>query len=238
MLFADDAAIYFEGSDWDSVFNAAKIDISIIKKWFDQNVLTVNVTKTKFLPISLRDQGGTANRGITLHTCGDVQSDTCGCSDIERVNTFKYLGVMFDCKLTWEPHVKYINAKLRKMIYVFNQLRQILNLTDLMTLYYAYVQSILEGGIISWGGAYKTTLQPLIVTQKAIIKAALGRRRQYPTDDLFNEFRVLDIRQLFVRTVLNYIYVHKEQIFDNVNHGHATRIATTLGIRMPRLTRT
>ena len=237
-LFADDAAICFQGSDWDTVFDTAKRDIAIIKKWFDQNVLTVNVAKTKFMPLSLRDRGGTLNNVIPLHSCGDFDSDTCNCTEIGRVDAFKYLGIYIDSKITWTTHIQYINKKLRKMIYVFSQLRQFLNLKELTTIYYAYVQSILEGGIITWGGAYKSTLQPLIITQKAIIKAAIGRRRRYSTESMFNEFKVLDVRQLFVRTVLTYIYNHAEQLFDNVTHDHATRNARTLGIRMPRLSRT
>ena len=124
------------------------------------------------------------------------------------------------------------------MIYVFSQLRHFLNITELTTIYYAYVQSILEGGIITWGGAYKSTLQPIIVTQKAIIKAALGRCRRYSTQSLFDEFKVLDVRQLFVRTILTYIYNHAGLLFENVTHEHATRNATALGIRTPRLSRT
>src|SRR5436190_12382610 len=121
------------------------------------------------------------------------------------------------------------------MIYVFNQLRNILNVKELLTTYYAYVQSILEGGIIAWGGAYKSTIEPLVITQKAIMKAALGRSRRYSTDALFDEFRVFDIRQLFIRTVLTYVYRHAGQLFDNVTFTYATRNATTIGIRVPRL---
>src|SRR5436190_7347249 len=159
---------------------------------------------------------GTLNNAIVLHAYGDAQSNNCNCNKIERVDSIKYLGVLFDVKMTWAQHIKYINKKLRKMIYVFSQLRNILNKQELLMTYYAYVQSILERGTITWGGAYKTTIEPLFITQKAIIKAALGRRRRYSTDALFDEFRVLDIRQLFIRTVLTYVYRRAGQLFDNV----------------------
>lgn len=47
-------------------------------------------------------------------------------------------------------------------------------------LHCAYVQSILEGVIIAWGGTYKTNLRSLLITQKVIIKGALkeGLRHQ------------------------------------------------------------
>ena len=113
-----------------------------------------------------------------------------------------------------------------------------MNLKELTTTYFAYVQSILEGGIITWGSSYKSNLHPLVITQKSIIKAALGKCRRYSSDALFDEFRVLDIRQLFVRTVLTYLHRHTGQMFDNVTHNYGTRSATTLGIQTPRLVRT
>jgi hypothetical protein len=38
--------------------------------------------------------------------------------------------------------------------------------------YYAYAQSLLDGGIIMRGAAYRSILNPLFITQKYILKAA------------------------------------------------------------------
>lgn len=51
-----------------------------------------------------------------------------------------------------------------------------------------------------WGAAYKTNLNPLFTTQKAILKAAWGRR--HSSEALFAETGVLDVRQLFVRVLM------------------------------------
>ena len=65
-LFADDCLVFFEGDDWDAVFETAMRDIAKIRKWFDQNSLTVNVNKSKFMAMSLRDRGGTPINTLTL----------------------------------------------------------------------------------------------------------------------------------------------------------------------------
>jgi hypothetical protein len=202
------------------------------------NILTLNISKTKFMPISLRDRGGTLRDRLPIHTCGDVGSESCGCQSVERVDTFKYLGVVLDSKLNWHAHVKYLNKKLRKCIFAFRQLGYILNLKELKMSYYAYVQSLLEGGIIAWGGAAGSTLQPLAVTQKAIMKAALGRCRRYPSEALYNDFDVLDIRQLFVKTLLTHMYKHPELLSHNINHLYETRQVLGAGIQVPRLVKT
>lgn len=52
-LFADDTALVSYGRTWDETFYQASSDLSKLKKWMDQNTLTVNVLKTKALPIFL-----------------------------------------------------------------------------------------------------------------------------------------------------------------------------------------
>ena len=146
---------------------------------------------------------------------------------------------MIDNRLHWSTHINYINGKLRKIIYAFYQLRGILNVTEIKIVYFAFVQSILEHGIIAWGCAFKSILNKLFITQKSIIKAGIGRGRRYPTDALFNEFKVFDIRQLYIRTLATYIFKHSHEHFEKVSHEYPTRSAMgSAGIRVPKLVKT
>ena len=52
-------------------------------------------------------------------------------------------------------------------------------------------------GILGWGACGKTTLQKVNVVQKAIIRIMLRKPRRYPSDDLFLEAQLLDLRQLY-----------------------------------------
>lgn len=155
-MFADDTAIIFSGQNWDEVFQTASRDMSLIKKWFDQNVLTMNISKTKCLPIALR-RGAEPPAGlrVVVHACGDTANTACACLAIERVDSYKYLGVVMDSQLRWEKHVTLIKIKIRKMIYVFYQLANILNGKEFKIVYCAYVQSVLQYGIIAWGEPLK-----------------------------------------------------------------------------------
>ena len=88
-MFADDTAIFFQADSWEEVFELAPRNLTLIKKWFDQNLLTLNITKTKFLPLSLRDNVDTDVNSIKFHSCGDSINYTCNCDSIERVNEYK-----------------------------------------------------------------------------------------------------------------------------------------------------
>ncbi|KAG8323365.1 hypothetical protein J6590_108424 [Homalodisca vitripennis] len=210
-LYADDTALLFEGSSWGEAYGAAERGLRTVKQWFDQNQLTVNLHKTKCMAISLRADGDPVNLTLKLHTCAG-QND-CDCETVERVSDYKYLGVIFDSRLKWTAHVQLLKNRLRKFIYIFSVLNKILTPALMKTVYHAYVQSLLQFGIIAWGGAYKTILLPLHTSQKAIMKAALQKPTSYSSELLFNEFKVFNITQLYARTIILYIFKNQENIF-------------------------
>ncbi|KAG8295622.1 hypothetical protein J6590_076166 [Homalodisca vitripennis] len=68
---------------------------------------------------------------MLLHSCGDSLNTACDCQLIERVDQYKYLGVIIDAKLKWEPHLPYkkrcecglkLSIKFTNAYYVANTL--------------------------------------------------------------------------------------------------------------------
>jgi hypothetical protein len=236
-LYADDTALLFHGDCWEEVYDSAERGLASVKRWFDQNRLTINLQKTKCLPISIRADGDPVDRCLRLHVCGAPRECiTCEC--VERVSEYKYLGVIFDNRLRWAPHVQYVRNKLRKFIFIFSTLSRILTPDLVKQIYYAYIQSLLQYGIIAWGGGYKTVLSPLSIIQKIIIKTALNRPRMYSTDALFQEFKVSTVTQLYIKTLILYIYKRKSTLFCNIEHNYLTRSAINVGIIAPKLIKT
>jgi len=183
----------------------------------------------------LKADTGPGQRELRIHSCGDPQSVTCGCGVIERVEQYKYLGVIIDKKLSWEPHIQYVNKKIRSMIYAFRQLREVLTVDHCRRVYYAYIQSTLQYGILAWGGASTSVLEPLFVTQKSIIKIINRLNLRFPSELLFVNFRVLSIRQLFIKNLLIYIKENKDHIFSESTHQYNTRSKLNFGYDIPKL---
>lgn len=163
-------------------------------------------------------------------------STACGCSVLDRVKEYKYLGIIIDYRLCWYPHVQYVKKNLRKFIYAFNQLSEVLSVDQRRTVYFAYVQSVLLYGIIGWSGAASGTFEPLEVTQRTIIRTVLKRNYKYPSSQLYLEFPVLKVRQLFIKTLLIFIRNNKTVMLTDTQHLYLTRHRTHYGFNTVRLT--
>ena len=92
----------------------------------------------------------------------------------------------------------------------------------LRVVYLALVQSVIQYGILGWGGNSKSNLSPLILLQKRIIKICLRKPLDYSTKLIYSEFDVPKIDQIYKHSLL--IYFHKNRNnFTNDPHVHSTR---------------
>ncbi|KAJ8947323.1 hypothetical protein NQ317_014109, partial [Molorchus minor] len=91
---------------------------------------------------------------------------------------------------------------------------------NLMILYKSLVESHITYGIIGWGGVLNTHLQRLEVIQKRILKIILNKPYTYPSDELFQETNVCDIRQLYFYCISLKMFSEKK---DKAKHDYQTR---------------
>src|SRR5436190_17769219 len=128
-----------------------------------------------------------------------------------------------------------LKSKIRKMVFVFSQLSSILNFEEIKMVYYAHVQSVLQYGVIAYGGAYSTLLEPLTIIQKTILKMGFGKPRRYSTELLYRESGVLSVRQLYIKTILIFVRCNRELVITPINHNYYTRNAAHVGMQVPQL---
>jgi hypothetical protein len=200
VAFADDTVLLFTGSDWEDSREKAELGIRMVKEWLDNNLLTLNYQKTYFLSFSPSAQGQPAYQQLAVGTCSEHVG--CNCRTIQRQHSLKYLGIQVDSLLRWEEHIKGLCQRLRRLVYTFIKLRDVLDRKTLKTVYFSIVQSVLSYGIVGWGGTYYTYLDPLIKVQKLILRVMGRKHPRYASEQLFGDFQVLDIRQLYTREIL------------------------------------
>ena len=67
-----------------------------------------------------------------------------GKTNIEQVNEIKYLGVIFNDKLSWKSHIQHVCSKLSSGSWALLKLRNYVDTTTLKTVYYALIYSYLQ----------------------------------------------------------------------------------------------
>ena len=110
--------------------------VESLSMWAQTNKMVVNRSKSKEMIL-----GSLAKQSVP---CLTVQSDV-----IERVTSFKLLGVTLSNDLSWEVHVNTICAKVAPRPYYLKQLRRAgLSSNDLSYFYLTVIRPVLELSLI------------------------------------------------------------------------------------------
>lgn len=228
--YADDTALFYTMDSWMELKNSVEKDLKLIKRKFDNKLLTINYTKTFYVPFTSYNTNLPNFNKLTIIDDNNI-------FEIASTDKIKYLGVIIDTNLKWHHHINYTVQKLRGLVFKFKKLKPILKTEHLVTVYKALVKSIISYGIISWGGAGKTYMKPLQNIQKRIIKIIFEKSILYPTDQLFNETKLLDIRQIYCYNML--VHQHHCNINDITTvHNHNTRFTAQRNFRTLKMQKT
>lgn len=176
---------------------------------------------------------------LTIHesTCNQLPENCKCCIKIEHVTKIRYLGINIDQRLKWDLQIDLMINRLKKLIYIFLTVREFLPLNSLKMIYYALAESIIQYGIICWGGSFKNVLNRLQIMQKTLIKILIKKPRLYSSQALFEETELLSINKLYIRAILLFYYRNPHEI-KTITHGYRTRSLTNCHASYPKVNTT
>ena len=140
-LYADDSIVYCSESTPQNMQMKMNNDFHSPALWFDTNKLKVNASKSKLMLFGHSIRTGPFST-MFLTICGE---------NLEHVESFKYLGVTLNKRLTWDDHILSIVSKIRKRITVLNRIKYLLSLSARITYYNTMMMPIFEHNSIVWG---------------------------------------------------------------------------------------
>jgi hypothetical protein len=112
------------------------------------NLLTLNVSKCKFVIYgSSRKVAKFDNVSITVND-----------SILDRINSFKYLGVTIQQNLTWSEHIGNISKKLNQRLGLIRRIKFLLPIQARLALYNSLVLPLLDYSDIVWGDKNKNSI--------------------------------------------------------------------------------
>ena len=140
-LFADDAAIYCSSVDVNLLVAKFNSFLVLLSNWLSSNKLSPNVGKTKLMFFSPQNQ------------YVDYPNVYFNDVTLERVSSFKYLGLYIDSRLSYSVHCEYVVRKLSQVAGAIYSARRYLNRSSLLTIYFSLVYSTLTNSIIVYGSS-------------------------------------------------------------------------------------
>ena len=107
--------------------------------------------------------------------------------------------MVIDEKLNWDAHIKHITPKISKACGALARLRNCISIEVIKNVYHALIYSYLRYGILIWGNASQSVLNPLqILLNKAVrimVSAPFGHIDLNPG---YEYLQILDITKIFM----------------------------------------
>lgn len=181
-LFADDTSIFYNGvgekyaTVVEQLQQRIKADLELLNDYFCSNLLSMNLTKTKYMLVHSPWIPIPAHEPVIV--CNRV---------VEEVFSFEFLGLTLDSTMSWAAHVDLLKRKLSSLCGVLRKTSSFLPTSALKKLYFALIHSRLQYLIANWGHAQESCLQKLQVIQNRCLKIVFRRPFLYPTRLLYND---------------------------------------------------
>lgn len=154
-LYADDLVLYVDCVDYEKGKIKLQECLTKVNEYCKNNDLKINVSKTKFMLFyKSKDYKSaiSAKNPITLTIDNEI---------IERVVSFKYLGITIDSCMTFKNHYEAVDAKVIVAVSKLHSTKRLLSTKVIKTFLCAYVVSIIDYCLIIWAVQTDQQLQKI-----------------------------------------------------------------------------
>lgn len=184
-LFADDTHIGLRDKSKSQLDDKLNNVISLLKEWFDANGIILNSNKSIVMYYQSR-----------LGIFGNSTSQ-------ENV----FLGYTIDNTISHKGHIDKICMKLASSNYALFKLKPLLDKKSLLSVYYAYIHSIIRYSITVWGNA--TEINRVLKCQKRSIRTINGLKKRSHAREHFKKDKIMTVISLYIYNSL--LEVHEDR---------------------------
>ena len=179
VLFADDTNIFVTGkNENDAYINANKV-LSEVYKYMLRNQLHINMSKSVYMHFRPNLNSAERMTCARVREYGSQNIIKIANQQLKKVDRVKFLGVIIDDKLNWEPHVQHMIEKLNSSIIMIKRIIKFIPKSQYMKIYNGLFKSHLSYCISSWGSVPGYKLQSVFSIQKRCIRLLFGTEYSY-----------------------------------------------------------
>lgn len=177
-LYVDDFLICYRGQNMSNIERQLQLCLKRIEKWALENGFKFSTSKTVGMHFC---------RKRKLHPDPDLFLYG---NKIKIVEETKFLGLLFDSKLSFLPHIKLLKSRCLKALDILKMVSSTdwgADTSILLNLYRSLVRSKLDYGSIVYGSAKKSYLKILDAVHHQGLRLCLGAFRTSPIESLYAE---------------------------------------------------
>ena len=141
-LYAGDSALYRSSESANDLQDKLNHDLASVTNWMRANKLTLNIFKSKFMLVGSR-------RRLDAIQSIEIQGTD---EHLERVHSFKHLGIIISEQLNWSDHFDYIQKKVSSRLGILRRIRHLLPIKTRKLVYNSLILPLLDYGDIQLCG--------------------------------------------------------------------------------------
>ena len=213
--FADDTLLYFK---FDNTRNAElhlNNELNKVMLWLVRNNLKLNVKKTKYMIFAPNHK-----KYCNINFQPKFQDNT----GIEKVNQYKYLGLIIDDKLTWKAHISYLKGKLSRSLGILYKLRHLVSKKVLITVFHSLFLSHLNYGILCWGRSSKTVIKPLIILMNKALRCINFCCPREHVEQFLLKDHLLQVNEIFQMELAKFMYKYNNNSLPGCFNSYFTKV--------------
>ena len=189
-LYADDVLIYCNGENVSIVNEKLQNSLSLIKEWYDRNLLVINASKSCTMLVSTRQREATLSDNMELFL---------GVDRLQDVECCDYLGLKIDKNLNWSKYVNNLCNQLCSKVWFLSRLRKFLPLKSLIQIYKSYIQPKIDYAITVWGYSNESNMDKIQRMQNRAVRA------------IYNNYDYVNVRGIELVFIMNVMNVRQRR---------------------------
>ena len=198
--YADDTQIIIIGDNIQQVKLKLEEIIKLAQKWYNENSLMNNASKTEILIIGKPNTKEQSIVYIAVEESGEIKL-------LKPKKTIKVLGVHIDDQLNWNTQIQAVRKKAMYSIRNLYRINQLIPLKHRLLLYNSLVATHYNYADTAWAGCGIGNEKKLQTTQNFAARSILGWKKRTSATEALETLKFLPLKQK--RKVHEAVYVHK-----------------------------
>ena len=206
-MFADDLLLHKAIHSIEDYLHIQE-DVNTLAQWLTDYKLTLNVKKCKSMLISRK----VSSQISSLPPISLLNSP------LDKVLSYRYLGVLITASLSWSDHITTVCSKARRQLgYLYRKFYNHVTPDTLKTLYIAYIRPLLEYAVPVWDPHHKKDVVALESIQRLASKICTKTWNAASYEDRLSTLNLstLESRRKYLKLCYLYKLINNLLFFPN-----------------------